>query len=352
MAQPKVSIIVPVYNAEKHLDRCLNSLKNQTLKEIEIILVDDASPDSSGKICDLAAEEDARIRVIHKENEGAGLARNAALAIARGEYVGFVDSDDQVEKTMFQVLYQAAEECGADLVLSGTIFVDGNMFSQKGECEEKSYFQAETLFQTKEELAELRMGIVGAKPYEPDDSKYGMSVWKNLFRKEIIDQAGLRFHSERKIFSEDAMFMMDYISHIQKAVGIPGAYYRYYRNDGSVSKSHQSDRLEKGLAFLSEVEKNFEVDLRKESYEIYLDRFWQAFCRVLCSQELMYAKDQKKPFSATVKRLEAICTHPRTQAALQRYPLGSLPVQQRIFALAMKKRWYFLLKILVGLKNR
>jgi hypothetical protein len=196
------------------------------------------------------------------------------------------------------------------------------------------------------------MGIVGALPTEPDDSKYGMSVWKNLFRKEIIDQNGLFFHSERKIFSEDAMFMMDYIACIQKAVGIPGAFYRYFRNGGSLSKSYKPDRLEKGLAFVNEVEKNFRADIPKECYEMYIDRFWEAFCRVICSQELMHAKDQKIPFSVTAKRLQAICSHPRTRAALARYPLGGLPIQQRIFAIAMKQKWYYLLKIFVELRNR
>ena len=96
MSQPKVSIIVPVYNAEKYLDRCISSLRNQTLEDIEIILVDDSSTDASLKLCKKYAEEDPRIKVIHKVNEGAGMARNAALEIASGEYIGFADSDDFV----------------------------------------------------------------------------------------------------------------------------------------------------------------------------------------------------------------------------------------------------------------
>ena len=116
MPNPKVSIIVPVYNAEKYLERCVSSLTKQTLKDIEIILVDDSSTDSSLEICKQMAEKDSRIKVIHKMNEGAGLARNAALSIANGEYIGFVDSDDFVELNMFEILYNKAIQYSSELV--------------------------------------------------------------------------------------------------------------------------------------------------------------------------------------------------------------------------------------------
>ena len=186
MQNPKVSIIVPVYNAEKYLERCVNSLRNQTLKDIEIILVDDSSTDASLEICNQMAIDDSRIKVIHKANEGAGLARNAALAIASGEYIGFVDSDDFVEFNMFETLYDKAVMYSSDLVMSGVIFVDGNMFSEKGECIRKTYFEKDTHFDTEEALKKLRMGIVGSLPEDADDSKYGMSIWKNLFKLELI----------------------------------------------------------------------------------------------------------------------------------------------------------------------
>ena len=220
MTQPKVSIIVPVYNAEKYLERCIRSLRNQTLDHIEIILVDDASTDASPQICEKAAEDDARIKVIHKQNEGAGKARNAALAIATGTYIGFVDSDDDVDAEMFQTLVERAEKYESDLVMSGVVFVDGTMFSQEGDCIRKEYFDKDTHFETTKDLKNLRMGIVGSLPDEPDDSKYGMSIWKNLFRHEIIKQNQLSFQSEREILSEDALFMIDYIACIKKATGM------------------------------------------------------------------------------------------------------------------------------------
>jgi len=96
--KPKVSVIVPIYNVEKYFERCMRSLLNQTLKEIEIILVDDESPDNCPAMCDEYAGTDNRVKVIHKKNEGLGFARNSGLEIATGEYVAFVDSDDFVKK--------------------------------------------------------------------------------------------------------------------------------------------------------------------------------------------------------------------------------------------------------------
>ncbi len=349
--QPKVSIIVPVYNVEKYLERCINSLRNQTLSDIEIILVDDSSTDSSYEICKKMAEEDSRIKVIHKVNEGAGKARNAALAIATGKYIGFADSDDFVENDMFKTLYERAEMYGSDLVMSGVLFVDGNMFKEVGDCLIKKYFHEDTQFETKEDLKRLKMGIPGALPEDKDDSKYGMSIWKNLFRREIIEKNNLAFQSEREMLSEDALFMIDYISHIKKATGIPEAFYNYCRNEVSISKSYKKDRLEKSLIFVSEVEKRLGKDIEKEEYSIYIERFWQAMCRVLCSQEIMYAKDNNIKYSELKKRLETVCTEELTIKALKSYPIGKLPLKQRVFAYAMKYRLYFLLKILVDLRR-
>lgn len=352
MSNPKVSIIVPVYNVEKYIEKCINSLKNQTLSDIEIILVDDSSTDSSLKLCQKAAEEDARIKVIHKINEGAGMARNAGLEVAKGEYIGFIDSDDFVEENMYETLCAKADEYGSDLILSGILFVDGNMFSETGEKESKIYFDADTHFETEESLKELRMGIVGARPQDLDDSKYGMGVVKNLFKNEIIKKNNLAFESERKMISEDALFMIDYISCIKKATGVPDAFYNYKRNSNSISKSYKSDRLEKSLIFVNQVEKRFNRDIEPDTYNIYIYRFWQAMCRVLCSQEIMYALDNKVKFKDLKKRLKTICTQSLTVNALKKYPINTLPLKQRIFAYAIKYKAYFLMKLLVNLRSR
>lgn len=110
MARPLLSVIVPVYKAEKYIDRCINRILNQTLKSLELILVDDGSPDNSGVICDEYAKKDARVKVIHKENGGAASARNAGLDLAEGKYIGFCDSDDYINCDMYETLISVMEE--------------------------------------------------------------------------------------------------------------------------------------------------------------------------------------------------------------------------------------------------
>ena len=112
---PKVSIIVPIYKVEKYLNRCIDSILNQTYKNIEVILVDDGSPDRCGAICDNYSKIDKRIKVIHKKNEGLAEARNAGIKIATGEYISFVDSDDFINKNMYKVLYENAIKYDADI---------------------------------------------------------------------------------------------------------------------------------------------------------------------------------------------------------------------------------------------
>ena len=119
-----ISVIVPVYKVEKYLRKCVDSILVQTYKNLEIILVDDGSPDNCGKICDEYAAKDSRIKVIHQQNGGLSAARNAGLDIATGEYIGFVDSDDYIAPDMYEKLYEALKKAGADLAVCNFIYVD------------------------------------------------------------------------------------------------------------------------------------------------------------------------------------------------------------------------------------
>lgn len=351
MTQPKVSVIVPVYNTEKYLRRCVDSIVKQTLGDLEIILVDDGSKEPCALLCDELAKTDSRIKVMHKVNGGAGFARNAALEIAAGEYIGFVDSDDYIEPEMYEKLYAAAVRYDADLVISGTCFVGGNTFSKENEHLLKSYFEKDTVFE-KEDIQNLLLGVVGALPQEPDDSRYGVSVWKNLFRNTLIQERKIRFLSERKIMSEDTIFMVDYVKQSDRAVGIPEAYYCYCRNEDSLSKSYSSTRFERSIVFFKELENHIADVVPKETYKIYLDRLIQSYARVFCSQEVVHARDRKIRYGVLRKQLKTICTQERIKDALKSYPWYRLPVKQAAFAFAMKYRLYFLQKAMVLLRDR
>ncbi len=347
---PKVSVIVPVYKAEKYLNRCVDSIRNQTLKDIEIILVDDESPDNSPVICDEYAKTDSRIKVIHKKNAGAGMARNSGMEIATGEYIGFIDSDDYIDNQMFEDLYNSAKKYDAHMVISGMRFVGGNVFASEGSDEEKNCFNEETFF-PEDKIKDLLLGFVGALPHEPEDIRYGASVCKNIYSHQVIKDNNISFLSERDIMSEDALFTMDFIQSIKSAVGVPGVYYNYFRNDSSTSKSYNKDRAEQTIIYLKTVESHIKSYVSKEDYQIYLDRITQAYARVLCSQEIMYARENNVNFPRLRKKLKKICTTEEIASALKHYPWYKLPVKQAVFAFTMKYRLYLLQKLIVILRD-
>ena len=120
---PKISVIVPVYKVEKYIHKCVDSILNQTFSDIEVILVDDGTPDRCGEICDAYGEQDSRVKVIHKENGGLSDARNAGMPHASGEYIIFIDSDDYIESDMLEYMYTRLTEAGADMATCGLYFV-------------------------------------------------------------------------------------------------------------------------------------------------------------------------------------------------------------------------------------
>lgn len=351
MATPKVSIIIPVYNTEKYLQRCMDSILGQTLEDIEVILVDDESKAECAAFCDKFANEDSRVQVIHKKNGGAGFARNSGLAVARGEYVGFVDSDDYAKPTMFAELYEAAIKHDADLVMSGVCYVGGTMFNQADGYVEDTIFQAETVFE-QEETKNLILGVVGALPHERTDSRYGTGLWKNLFKRSIIEENQLQFVSEREFLSEDTLFIIDFLKLAKRAVGLPKAYYCYCRNGDSISKAYKRDRMDKCVVFLQTVEARISDVLRKEEYGLYLDRLAQGYCRVICMQEIVHAREEKTPYSALRSRLHTVCTQKAFADVLKTYPYHKLPKKQAVFAFAMRYKLFALQKLFVALREK
>ncbi len=164
-----ISIIVPVYKVEKYLKRCIDSIINQTYKNLEIILVDDGSPDNCGQICDEYAEKDSRIKVIHKENHGVSAARNTGIDIAAGEYLGFVDSDDWIEKDMYELLYYAIKKHSVKMSCAGRYSVNQN---------KKTKF----CYRKEEAISSEEMLIKIFKQKECD-----ISIWDKLYHRSLFD---------------------------------------------------------------------------------------------------------------------------------------------------------------------
>ena len=207
----KVSVIIPVYKAEKYLPACVESVLGQSYKDLEVILIDDESPDRCGELCEAYARQDSRVRVIHKKNEGVSKARNAGLEIATGEYIQFVDSDDYLDLHMTEKLVTAMEQQQADLVLCG--FYEKNLnFEKISKAEE------EPGVYTKEQLLQKIL----RNPYS---FHYGV-LWNKLFKAEPIRKVAF---SEDMDFGEDFIFNLQYLGQITKITVIDDPLYYYVR---------------------------------------------------------------------------------------------------------------------------
>ncbi len=208
----KVSIIVPVYNAEKYLPECLDSLINQTLKEIEIIIINDGSTDYSKEIILDHASKDNRITCIDSLNEGVSAARNKGLQHAQGTYVGFVDADDYLDNTMYEKLYESAEERKASLAVCNAWVV-----TDRGEPVKRLQLE-------NQEIA------VADKPVLIRDFltfKYDFANWNKIYALDIIRQYQLKFDQKLAIW-EDLLFNLTFLAYAKKMVTLSEPFY-YYR---------------------------------------------------------------------------------------------------------------------------
>ena len=203
--KPKVSVILPIYCVEKFLERCLKSVTEQTLRDIEIILVDDGSLDNCPVMCDNYGKLDRRIKVIHKKNEGLGYARNTGLDYATGEYVAFIDSDDFIDINMMNQLYTYAYKYDLDAVFCGMKFVDahGNITMDRKEVNEYIEMKGN-------ECRQHVLDLIASREKSRVSSKYMMSVWHAIYHKEFLDKHNIRFCSERDFISEDMIFDIDF----------------------------------------------------------------------------------------------------------------------------------------------
>lgn len=195
---PKISVIVPIYNVERYIGRCLDSLLAQTLQDIEIIAVDDGTPDSSGEIAESYARRDHRIKVVHQANSGLGPARNAGLEHARGDYIGFVDSDDWVHPDMFENLYAAAVSVGSDIAVGGfEIWIDG--VRVRSEC----HPLAGSVLRGDNEIEPYRKLLYGRLPDDSNTAPYPVAVCFAIYRRALVDRSNARFFD---VLSEDLFF--------------------------------------------------------------------------------------------------------------------------------------------------
>ena len=227
-----LSVIVPVYNAENHLEKCVDSLVNQTYKDLEIILVNDGSTDNSADLCNSLASKDIRVKVIHKQNGGVSSARNAGLDAATGQYITFADSDDWLEADAYHKCINNITESGADLVVFGyethlpygntKTYMDCNMF---------------TRYEYKDNIARYISTGVGFN-----------AVWNKVFRATIISDYNIRFDETMQI-NEDGVFNCCYFAAAGHIKCIPDILYHYDTTNSVATSKGRVDYLPQGKRF-------------------------------------------------------------------------------------------------------
>ena len=219
LMRPMVSIIVPIYNAEQYLRRCVDSILNQEYTDFELLLVNDGSTDASGDICEEYRDQDPRVIVIQKENTGVSDSRNRALDRARGKYLQFLDSDDWITPDATRLFVRAAEEYGCDMVISDFYRVVGERLSPKGDIEEEGVL-------TREEFAAHMME-------NPADFYYGV-LWNKLYRRDIVEEHNLRMDTDIS-WCEDFMFNLEYIRYAKVFYALHAPIYYYVKRKGSLA---------------------------------------------------------------------------------------------------------------------
>lgn len=229
----KVSIIVPVYNAEKYLARTFSALQAQTLSELEIILVDDGSTDASRSLCEQIVQEDKRFRCIHQANQGLSAARNAGMKAAKGEYLQFCDADDIPHPTQAEALFRKAKEEDADIVYCG-------FFWQRQGSFQKEIFPYRDAFTEQEQIREQLVMPLCVWGYAPEGRKYPAfhgSVCRGMYRSTFITDQSIVFPSGEQR-AEDLVFNVHALSRCRKVSFVPECLYDYLENSASLVHTH------------------------------------------------------------------------------------------------------------------
>ena len=236
----KISVILPIYNVEKYLDNCIQSIVNQKYKNLEIILVDDGSKDKCPQICDEWGNKDSRIKVIHKENAGLGMARNTGIENATGDYISFVDSDDMIDLNTYQECIEVLQDYKYDMVAFGykEVNEENKIINEIIPTPLKNIY-------TGEEVQEVLMPNYMIAIPGKHNFNMNLSAWTSITKLDLIRKNNFRFVSERKIISEDIYSMLDLLHEVNSIRILDKSFYSYRVNPGSLSRVYRKDRFDK-----------------------------------------------------------------------------------------------------------
>lgn len=332
MQNVKVSIVVPCWGVEKYLDRCIESLVNQTLKDIEIILVDDVSPDRVPEMCDEWAKKDARIKVIHKQrNEGLGMACNSGIEVVSGEYIAFCDSDDWVEKGMYETMYQAAKDENAQIVFSGIQRIDSNgIITPMNQANERKVYKG------KSSVLQLGLDLVAAEPHAFVERRIAMSAKIALYDATNIRKFCLRFQSERKMISEDLLWNLDNIAQANCVVELPYTFYNYFDNSNSITNTIRKDRYPFYKALTEELFRRSRLLGYPKDIDIRIQRMFIGYAR----HRLFLVCKSNQGHNEKLQQLREVCEDSYLQTIISNYPIYKMHIKRLLPVLAMKYKLY------------
>ena len=333
MIMPKLSIVVPVYNVEKYLDRCMTSILNQEFSDWEMILVDDGSTDRCPALCDSYAEKDPRIKVIHKKNGGLSSARNAGLRIASGEYVGFVDSDDTIRKDMYSRMIQAAEEYQTDFVMSDymRVFSDSTstLMTQK----------IEAGLDTKDRIkTEIYHSLIMGSNID-----YGpvLEVWRSMYRRSFLSDNDLTFKDDVR-WSEDNLFSAFAGYHAESFYYLKGeGLYNYHRNEGTITTSYKKGAWQVYSRMHEYLQDYF---AEKKDYDFSQELKWHMIYYACVCASQTKALDKQE----ATQELGMILNSPQLVSAFRNIDLSGVNKKLRVQLFLMKHKAVPLVRYLIN----
>lgn len=344
LSKPCVSVIVPIYNVEKYLDRCLKSIVNQTLKNIEIILVDDGSQDSCPKLCDDWEQKDDRIRVVHKKNAGLGYARNTGIDNATGEYICFFDSDDYIEPDTIEKAYNSAIKNHSDLVLYGFNEIDKNGNILNSVIPKAPKY----VYEEREILDIVLPDLIHQDAKGAVIENIWMSASACMYSNSLIENIKWRFVTERVIISEDIYSLLYLYKYVNRVSIIPEAFYNYCENDSSLTRTFRKDRFEKISYFYRMCdelcrENEYPKKIRNEIKYPYIANILAAL--------KMIVRSKVKP-SEKIDEFKVVLSDNQLQMVLKDMDLSKEYTLRKIILSAMKRKRWRLCYILIYIKTK
>lgn len=317
-----ISVVIPVYNGERYLEKNINSIRNQTYKDIEIILVNDGSVDRSLEICKRLYKKDKRIVIIDKENSGAGISRNIGIENANGKYITFVDCDDIVEDVLIENMYKTLCKEEADTVVSGFKKVTKHGMIVCGETYQYKKYMGRQITE------HLVPHYLGSRP-QYSDSMFPV-VWSNLYSMDIINENQIKFPSERVIMSEDLCFLIDYFVHACKVVLSCDCDYLYRINEESLSKSYNAEQFN----LIKNMYQCLSDKIRKNNLpDNCLERLQKT---IFIHTKICIAKEIDSSLHTSKSIIKSICEDDILRKIIKSYPVSKLKVKQRIFVYLLK----------------